>query len=172
MPRTQWTIALVLIGAMSTHASPSTTASTPSDPAVHSIRQDMGPIDHLLNNHSKIVYKVTSINGGARTVTTSSDPVIASTIKLHAWEMKARMEQGNVIRPADPLFAELFRRHSEIKIQLREIPKGVVESETSTDPQVVLLIRAHTHAVTRFVQGGMPETRQHNPLPPGYHSNR
>lgn len=140
----------------------------PAQGAPHSIREDMGPIDRLLRDHDKISYRVTFIPGGVRTVTTSKDKDLERIIQLHAREMKARMEQGNVIRPNDPIFQELFRRHQDITIHLRDVAGGVVESETSRDPQVVLLIRAHTQTVAGFVREGMPRARRMTPLPPGY----
>lgn len=136
----------------------------------HSIREDMGPINTLLFQHDRLTFRIMNVRNGVRTVNTSKDKALVPTIQLHAEEMKLRMEQGNVIRPNDPLFREVFKRRNEIKITLRNIPTGVVETETSRNPQVVLLIRAHARAVALFVRDGMLGAHSNTPLPPGYHS--
>jgi hypothetical protein len=136
----------------------------------HSIATDMQPIMALFNNRNKIAYTVTLIPGGVRTTTTSKDPAVAAIIQTHSWEMAARMKQGANIRPSDPFFQELFRNHAKINIKLHNIPGGVSEDETSADPQVVLLIRAHTQAVREFIREGMARAKKPTPLPKGYHA--
>lgn len=149
---------------------PAPDQQAPAAAAVHTIRQDMDTINPLLFNHDKIAYAATFIPGGAYTTTTSSDPAIVRLIQLHAVEMRARMAQGNEIRPSDPVFHELFKHHAEIKIRLHNLSNGVEEWETSTNPQVTILIQAHTHSVAAFVREGMPAARRLSPLPPGYQS--
>jgi hypothetical protein len=122
----------------------------------------------LLNNHRKIRFTIEWIPGGARTVTTSTDPQTVHAIRRHAREMKARLELGNNIRQTDPLFIEIFKHHREIKSSIRDIPGGVSEDETSANPQVVLLIRAHAKTVARFVRDGLEATRDNTPLPKAY----
>jgi len=150
--------------------SPTRTNAEKDQAEVHSIKTDMGPIMTLLFNHDKVKLTIQNIPGGVRTITTSTDPEIVKAIRTHSLEMKARMDQGNVIRPNDPLFAELFRRHKEIKVVLRDIPNGVLEDETSKNAQVALLIHAHSQRVAGFVREGLPATRQNSPLPQGYHA--
>ena len=149
-----------------------TTASTesPDVPAQDdSLISDMQTIMVLLRNHDKVSYIVKFIPGGARTTTTSKDPVMAASLQMHAAEMKRRMDRGFNIRPTDPLFQELFRRHTAISIKIRNVKNGVIEEETSLDPQVAILIRAHTHAVAGFVRFGLPSARETSPLPKDYH---
>ena len=123
----------------------------------------------LLKNHDKIDFTVKIIPGGVQTTNTSPDPVVAAAIQQHAADMKQRNEEGINVRPLDPLFQELIRRHAEIVVKLKNIPNGVIEWETSTNPQVTLLIRAHTKTVTEFVKYGLPRAQQPSPLPKGYH---
>ena len=143
-------------------------AAASSGPPPHSIAVDMQPIMQLLSNREKVNYVVTFIPGGVRTITTSKDPKVADTIRTHSWEMKARMDRGDNIRPTDPLFQEIFRRHAEITVRLRNIAGGVEEDETSQNPQVVLLIRAHTQVVEEFIREGLARARRPSPLPTGY----
>ena len=136
---------------------------------VHTIYTDMVPIMTLLLNHGKIRFTIENIPRGVRTITTSKDAEIVRAIRLHAREMKVRVQQGNVIRPNDPLFAEIFRHHREISNVITDIPGGVSEEETSHNSQVVLLIRAHAKTVAGFVRQGLEATHKNTPLPKGYH---
>jgi len=153
-------------------ASTTVTSGTGKDqPAVHTVSTDMVPIMTLLLNHGKIRFTFEKIARGARTITTSKDAEIVRTIRLHAREMKVRVQQGNNIRPNDPIFIEIFRRHKEVRDVITDIPGGVSEDETSQNPQVVLLIRAHAQVVAGFVRQGLEATHQNTPLPKGYHPN-
>lgn len=134
--------------------------------------RDMPVIHSLLTNHEKIQRQVDDIPGGVRTVTISKDPEIASLIQTHVWQMKDRVEEGRPIRMMDPVFREIFRNHGKIEMSIENIPGGVRITETSEDPQVVLLIRQHAHrAVSEFVRYGMERARQPTELPPGYRRN-
>lgn len=105
---------------------------------------------------------------GERTTVTSTDPAMVVLLRQHAQSMRVRLLYGDNLRPADPVFVELFRRHSEVYATIRNIPGGVTEVETSKNPQVVLLIRAHAREVGEFVRYGMPRAKQSSPLPKGY----
>ena len=131
--------------------------------------KDMMPIHTLLMNHDAITRTVQDIPGGVRTVTTSKDPQIAKTIRTHVWEMKIRLAKNEPIRQMDPLFRQIFLYHSEIDLQVQDIPGGVRTVETSKNPQATLLIRQHARAaVSEFVKYGMPRAMQPTPLPKGY----
>jgi hypothetical protein len=142
--------------------------SEDSQTEVHSIPVDMAPIIVLLRNHDKISFSVEPIPGGVRTIATSKDPAITKLLRLHAAEMRIRLQLGSNIRPTDPLFIELFRYHAAITATMRNVPGGVTEDETSKIPAVVLLIRAHAEVVGEFVRYGMPRAREPSPLPKGY----
>jgi hypothetical protein len=160
--------ALICLVLVWSRAPADTAAAGPVRPDVHTVATDMVPIMTLLLNHEKIRFTLADIPGGTRTITTSKDPGLIKTIRLHAREMKARVQQGTNIRPHDPIFVELFRHHTEIKDVITDIPGGVSEDETSPNPQVILLIRAHAKTVAGFVRQGLPATHQNTPLPKGY----
>lgn len=131
--------------------------------------QDMPVIHSLLSHHAEIRRKVEDLPNGVRTVTTSQDPEVAKLIRAHVWQMKARMKEGRPIRQMDPVFRELFRHHKNVRLAPKEVPGGIQVTETSDDPQVVLLIRQHAHqAVSGFVRYGMPRAMQPTELPVGY----
>jgi hypothetical protein len=71
--------------------------------------------------------------------------------------MYARLKEGRPINGRDPLFAALFRNADKIDVHIEKTAKGLRVSETSTDPDVVKLIRRHAEVVSLFLANGMPE---------------
>lgn len=131
--------------------------------------RDMHVIHGLLMDHEKIEREVRDIPGGVETITTSSDPEIASQLVKHVHQMKERVEEGRAIRHMDPLFQEIFDNHEKIEMEIEEVPGGVRVTETSDDPAVILLIRQHARrAVSEFAEQGMQRAMQPTPLPSGY----
>jgi hypothetical protein len=130
---------------------------------------DMRVIHDLLTAHAKIRREVEDIDSGIRSRTTSDDPQLADLIRNHVQAMRARIEDNRPIRHGDPLFREIFEHHAAISLDAAELPDGVQVTETSTDPQVQLLIRQHAHkAVSEFVASGMQRAMRPTPLPDGY----
>lgn len=131
--------------------------------------QDMRSIRGLLASHESIERRVEDLPNGVRTFTTSSDPRVAALIRTHVRQMRDRFERGQPIRSMDPLFRELFERRDKARLEISDIPGGVEVLHTSSDPQVVLLIRQHArHFVSRAVEQGMSAAMGPTPLPEGY----
>lgn len=131
--------------------------------------RDMRVIRGLLQSHDRIRREVELRPDGVRTVTTSDDPELASLIRRHVRQMKARVEEGRPIRQMDPVFREIFRHHEAIEMVIEDVPGGVVVVETSDDPEVVKLIQQHAlRAVSEFVEDGMQRAMRPTPLPEGY----
>jgi hypothetical protein len=131
---------------------------------------DMAVIHQLLTDHNHIRREVQDVNGGIRSRTTSSNPRLADQIRAHVAAMRSRIEDNRPIRHGDPLFREIFEHHTQISLDVADLPDGVQVGETSTDPQVQLLIRQHARrAVSEFVAAGMARAMQPTPLPDGYH---
>lgn len=132
---------------------------------------DMATIMDLLTHHDLIKRSVQDVDGGIRSATTSADPRIAGLIRTHVAAMHTRITEDRPVRQGDPLFREIFKRHANITITTQGLPDGIQVTETSTDPQVTLLIRAHArNAVSEFVANGMARAMQPTPLPAGYRS--
>ena len=131
--------------------------------------RDMGPIQGLLTQHEKIERNVEEIPNGIRSVTTSSDPEIEKLIRMHVNEMKKRIEGDHPIRTLDPLYREIFRHHDKIKLEIEDIPGGVRVTETSNDPQIILLIRQRAkRAESEFISGGIDRAMKTTPIPEAY----
>lgn len=133
------------------------------------MRQVMTVFHQLLADHARIKRDVQDVPGGVVTVTTSDVPVVAALIRTHVAQMKERVERGQPVRRWDPLFAELFRRADRIVMKVEDVTGGVRVTETSDDPQVVLLIRQHARrGVSEFVARGFDRMHEPTPLPNGY----
>lgn len=131
--------------------------------------RDMPVIRDLLIDHKQVQYHVENTTNGIRAEATSDNPQVATLLQQHVWQMKERMEKGQPIRMMDPLFRELFAHHRQIQMQVENTATGVRVTETSDDPQVVLLIRQHAEQfVPRVVKEGMQGAMRPTPLPPGY----
>jgi intracellular sulfur oxidation DsrE/DsrF family protein len=119
----------------------------------------------LLTNHEKIRREVKELPNGVETVTESDDKKIVDKIQEHVYWMQERIEKTQPIRMRDPLFAELFRHTDKIKMVHKNTNKGVRVTETSDDPYVATLIKAHAKAVSGFVERGFAEAMKNHPVP-------
>ncbi|WP_299467356.1 DsrE family protein [uncultured Gimesia sp.] len=119
----------------------------------------------LLTNHQQIKRTVKELPNGVNTVTESDDPQVAAKIQEHVYWMKERVEQQQPIRMRDPLFAELFKHADQISISYEKTEQGVRVTETSTDPYVAKLIKAHAKTVSAFVDRGFAEAMKNHPVP-------
>lgn len=127
--------------------------------------EDQEVFQFLLANHEKIARQVTELPTGVETLTESEDPEIADKIKEHVYWMEQRIEKADPIRMRDPLFRELFQHTDKIKVRHEETEKGVRVIETSDDPYVAKLIKAHAKTVSAFVARGFAEAMKNHPVP-------
>jgi hypothetical protein len=119
----------------------------------------------LLDHRDDIRRKVTRRKDGVETLTESDDAEVAAKIQEHVVAMHRRVTEPDPIRMRDPLFAAIFRNVDKIDMEIEKTPKGVRVTETSFDPYVAKLIRAHADVVSRFLENGYPEARANHPLP-------
>ena len=103
--------------------------------------------------------------GGVETVTESSSAEGATRIREHVRAMHERLKNGQPIHVCDPLFAEIFAHASQIVMVIEDTPKGVRVRETSSDPYVTKLIRAHADVVSKFIAHGKREMGEPHPVP-------
>jgi hypothetical protein len=125
-------------------------------------------IDALFAGHEKITRQVEDLPNGVRASSTSPDPEIARQLRTHVAQMKSRLEAGMPMRRFDPLFRELFAHAGEIRMTIDELPGGVRVTETSDNPQVVLLLRQHARTVSEFAVEGFERMAVPSTLPAGY----
>lgn len=125
---------------------------------------DMATI-HALFADPTIRRTVREIPGGVETVTESSTPEGAANIQLHVAAMHERLENDEPIHMRDPLFAELFKYADRITMKIEKTARGMRVRETSTDPYVTKLIRAHAAVVTKFIENGRREMHVNHAVP-------
>lgn len=122
----------------------------------------------LIANHKKITRTFEEIDGGVKSLTVTSDPALVATLREHVRQMSAMLESGGGVRHWDPLFVEVARHSDKIKMEYKDVENGIEVIETSKDPEVVKLIRAHAAKVSEFVARGHEAMRESTKLPEGY----
>ena len=126
---------------------------------------DRDTFHFLLEHHEQIRRKVTRLNDGVETLTTSENHAIVERLQEHVTAMYKRIEEGRPIRLRDPLFAEVFRHRKKIKMRIDVLDDGIRVTETSQDPYVVKLIQEHADVVSKFVELGFLEARKNHHVP-------
>jgi hypothetical protein len=116
-------------------------------------------IGGLLTGHKAIRRTVTEIPGGVRTTTTTTDSALIGTLRAHVRQMARRLEQGRPVRMWDPVFRGVFAHADEITVATKDIDGGIEVTETSENPDVVPLIRAHAAKVSAFAEQGHAAAR-------------
>jgi uncharacterized protein (TIGR01244 family) len=141
-------------------AAPAAAAMAASDPyaSVNSVAKDRDGWQQLLSDHAAIrrtlVHSEKDGLGIVEATTESDDPIVAARIIEHAKAMQARMKVGAQVRFWDPVFAELFKKHGAVTIDVTPTDKGVKIVESSADPEAVALLRSHAMGVSEFVREG------------------
>ena len=113
----------------------------------------------LLSSHQEITRKVEEIPGGVRTTTTTTKPELVETLRAHLRQMSRHVKQGQPVRMWDPVFRDIFAHYDEITLVAKDIEGGIEVTETSENPEVVPLIRAHAKKVDGFVAEGHAAAR-------------
>jgi hypothetical protein len=137
-------------------AAPVISSATSNGPAQDSaFGADMGVVHDMLFNHDRIKRTVTNLPDGIRTVTESNDPNVAKEIKDHVASMSQRMKDGRVFNVASHTLPTLFANNKKVHTTFEQTPKGVIVTQTSTDPTVVAALQAHAGEVSDLARGGM-----------------
>ncbi len=128
-------------------------------------RSEMRNAHALIAAHDAIERRVEMLPDGIRTETTTDDPELVAVLQQHVAEMARLIEEGGRIRNWDPLFSTIFDHREAIRMEIENLPDGVLVTETSDDPRVAALIRAHADKVDDFVARGVDAYRESTPLP-------
>ena len=132
--------------------------------AAHAV--DMQLFHQLFEHRSEISRHVVARADGIETVTESTNPEVTRLLQTHVAAMLARVKEGRPIHQRDPLFVELFKNADRIEARHELTAGGVRVVETSKDPYVVKLIRAHAEVVSAFLANGRAEMMKNHPVPP------
>lgn len=140
-------------------------AETTTPPAQGTLAYDKSIFNALFRDHAKIRREVREIDRGIEATTESDDPAVAARLLDHVTAMKGRLETGRRVRQWDPLYVAMFDHGAKVELEIIATPKGVRVRETSTDPKVVALIKAHAKVVSAFASVGPEEAGREHPVP-------
>lgn len=111
----------------------------------------------MFRNFQTFTREVTNLPDGIRTVTRSSDPEVMAALVSHVTGMIARVE--NLDDPKifiqSPTLDIFFQRGEGIKSDIEVTDKGIVVTQTSTDPEVVSALQLHATEVSDMAARGM-----------------
>jgi hypothetical protein len=116
---------------------------------------DMDLVHELVTNNRAITRTVVHLPNGIRTLTESSIPAVAGSIKAHVASMERRLEEGEVFNLFSPTLPTLFEGYDRIHSQFEYTTTGVAVVQTSDDPALVEALQAHAAEVTELVDEGM-----------------
>lgn len=116
---------------------------------------DMRTVMNLFANHRAIRRRVEELPNGIRTTTESDDPRVAALLQAHVASMYKRVDEHRTFSMVGRTLPAMFRNARRYHREAHYVPKGVVAVETSTDPKMVEVIRAHAREVDGFVRDGM-----------------
>jgi len=134
---------------------------------------DMSGYMEMFARHNEISRTVEEIPGGVRTTTESNSSDLAAQLQAHVTSMYSSISQGVEVMCMSPTLPTLFRNASGYHRAMTYTPNGVYVEETSDDPDLSEMIRAHAREVTGFVEDGMPAMMQpmmgsHGMMRPGH----
>jgi hypothetical protein len=121
---------------------------------------DMSSYMKLLDRHTELSRTVKAIDGGVRTTTESDAPDLVALLQAHVSSMYTHLNQRDEVTCMSSSLPTLFRSSTSYRRELTLTAKGVVVTETSSDPRITSAIREHAQEVSGFVRDGMPAMMQ------------
>jgi len=121
---------------------------------------DMSSYMNLFDRHTEIRRTVEAIDGGVRTTTESDAPDLVELLQAHVSSMYMHLSQHAEVTCVSSSLPTLFRNSAGYRRELTLTAKGVVVTETSSDPKLTNAIRTHSQEVSGFVRDGMPAMMQ------------
>jgi len=122
-------------------------------------------IQFLLAHAGKIKRKVIPIKKGAKTITTSSNPAVATALKNHVGEMIVLVNGGRRIRWWDPLFTAILNNARKMTVKKWNLKNGVRAIIVGRDECSIALARSHAGVVTKFAKNGHSEAQRKHAAP-------
>jgi len=117
---------------------------------------DMSSYMELFDRHTELRRTVETIDGGVRTTTESDAPDLVALLQAHVSSMYTHLNQHAEVTCMSSSLPTLFRDSTSYRRELTTTAKGVVVTETSSDPRITSAIRDHAQEVSGFVRDGMP----------------
>jgi len=128
---------------------------------------DMSKYMTMFMRHRELRRDVEEIPGGVRTTTESDSLDLVAELQAHVSSMYAHLDQGSEVTCMSSSLPTLFRRAADYRRQIAFTAKGLVVTETASDPDLTRAIREHAREVTGFVVEGMPAMMGPGMMGPG-----
>ncbi len=119
--------------------------------------EESAELAEMFRNFERISRTVTNLPNGIRTVTSTDDPELLSTVVSHVTGMIQRVDEGRdpKVFIQSPTLDILFERREAITTDIEMTATGIVVTQTSNDPDVVNALQTHAQEVTAMVDRGM-----------------
>lgn len=88
-------------------------------------------------------------------MTESDDAQVAQYLKDHVASMGRRLKDGKVFNVASHTLPTIFKNADKIQTEILQTPKGVILTQTSSDPATVAALQAHAGEVSDLAREGM-----------------
>ncbi len=121
-------------------------------------------IQSLLAQHTQLSRQVKLLSNGFSAITTSDNPELVTILQRHVFDMKTRFAKGRAIRSWDAVYALLFAYREQISVSYERLDNGISSVVTTDQADLVEVLHAHAHAVSRFVQQGKGAAAESYPL--------
>ncbi len=121
-------------------------------------------IQSLLAQHTQLSRQVELLSNGFSAITTSDNPELVTILQRHVFDMKTRFAKGRAIRSWDAVYALLFAYREQISVNYERLDNGISSVVTTDQADLVEVLHAHAHAVSRFVQQGKEAAAESYPL--------
>lgn len=147
----------VLAAAVATTAiaAPALSSANANNGPDNAFGSDMSVVHEMLADHNKINRTVTKLPNGIRTLTESDDPQVAKEIKDHVASMDQRLKDDKVFNVASHTLPTIFANNTKIHTEIQQTAKGVILTQTSSDPTTVAALQAHAGEVSDLAREGM-----------------
>ena len=132
-------------------------ATMPGLRGVNATPEESADLAVLFRNFATLSRSVTNLPDGIRTVTSSSDPDVMTTLVNHVTGMIGRVETGDdpKIMIQSPTLDIFFARGPGIVTDISVTDEGIVVTQTATDPELVTALQTHAAEVSDMAARGM-----------------
>lgn len=133
------------------------TATMPGLKGENASERESEEIATLFRKFETITREVTNLDNGIRTVTRSSDDEVMKVLISHSTVMIDRVKRKDdpKIIIQSPTLDAFFLQGDEIDSNIEVTEQGLVITQTSDNPELVVALQKHAAEVTAMVDRGM-----------------
>ena len=119
--------------------------------------QEVQDLKTIFISHKGIQREVTNLPNGIKSTTEADDPTLKTAIVTHVTMMVSRLQEGRnpEVIIQSPTLSALFDVHQEIETKIEMTEKGIIVTQTSSNPKVVQLLQTHAAEVSDMSKRGM-----------------